>query len=365
MVPSIFTTNCLDYASTQECGSNPLFEYNGSWQFQITLTEEAGLAAMLTSFTIDGASYTAQIASLFGSASIPARGSVTATITLTSVAAPKNVVFVFGGTDANNNSWSTQMSVAFEGTQPALTVAGVNNAASGQNAYAPGMLMAIYGAGLGTFVQAAAAIPLPQYLAGFEAFINGYPCPLYYVSANQVNVQIPYEITPGPATLTVGNPWENVTYGFTVSANAPGIFVFSDGSVNPSRTAARGQETFLYITGEGQVAPSLADGATPAGNTPLSALPQTEGDGDGDGGQSHGWPVQPCHARQFHAEFPRHYLRPGGSDADQFHHPEQRAHGSAAGGGHGGKSVQPACHHHGAVKQVRQVGNLRRVGTRP
>jgi uncharacterized protein (TIGR03437 family) len=274
VVPSISTNNCLEYAQYQECPSNPLFEYNNQWQFQVTLTEEAGVAATLTSFTIAGTSYTAQISTLFGSASIPARGSITATITLTTMPATNPVVFAFGGTDANNNSWSTQMSVTFEATQTALTVAGVSNAASGQTLYAPGMLMAIYGTGLGTAVQQAQAIPLPQYLMGFEASINGYPCPLWYVSPNQVNVQIPYETTPGPATLTVSNPFQEVNYVFTVSANAPGIFMFSDGSVNPSRTATRGQETFLYITGDGQVNPSLADGNTPASGTALNKLPK-------------------------------------------------------------------------------------------
>ncbi len=177
VVPSISTTNCITYASTQECSSNPLFEDNGSWQFQVTLTEEAGVAATLTNFTIDGASYTAQITSLFGSASIPARGSITATITLTGVAAPKNVVFVFGGTDAAGNNWSTQMSVAFEGTQTAMMVGGANNAASGQNVYAPGMLMAIYGTALGNFVQSAAAIPLPAIPGRFRSDDQRQPVP--------------------------------------------------------------------------------------------------------------------------------------------------------------------------------------------
>jgi len=276
VVPSLFTTNCLTYAQYQGCPSNPLFQYNGAWQFQITLTEEAGIAATLTSFTIGSTSYTAQISSLFGSASIPAHGSITANLTLNSMPTPNPAVFTFGGTDANGKSWTTQMSVTFEATQTALTVAGVGNAASGQTAYAPGMLVAVYGTGLGSFVQQAQAIPLPQYLAGFEASINGYPCPLWYVSPNQVNLQIPYEISPGPATLSVGNPFQNVNYVLSVSSNAPGIFMFSDGTVNPSRTAARGQETFLYITGEGQVAPSLADGATPASNTALASLPKPQ-----------------------------------------------------------------------------------------
>ena len=63
--------------------------------------------------------------------------------------------------------------------------------------YAPGMLLSVYGTALGDFVQSAGAIPLPQYLAGFEASVNGVPTPLYYVSPNQVNIQIPYETPPG------------------------------------------------------------------------------------------------------------------------------------------------------------------------
>jgi uncharacterized protein (TIGR03437 family) len=127
--------------------------------------------------------------------------------------------------------------------------------------------MSVYGTGLGNFVQSAAAVPLPQYLAGFEGYINNVPVPLYYVSPNQVNVQIPYETAPGPATLIVGNPYENSNpYRFTVSAAGPGIFTFQDGSINPSRTATVGQTVTLFITGEGQVTPSVATGHTPTGN---------------------------------------------------------------------------------------------------
>jgi uncharacterized protein (TIGR03437 family) len=127
--------------------------------------------------------------------------------------------------------------------------------------------MSVYGTGLGNFVQSAAAVPLPQYLAGFEGYINKVPVPLYYVSPNQVNVQIPYETAPGPATLIVGNPYENSNpYRFTVSAAGPGIFTFQDGSINPSRTATVGQTVTLFITGEGQVTPSVATGHTPTGN---------------------------------------------------------------------------------------------------
>jgi uncharacterized protein (TIGR03437 family) len=258
---------------------NPVFQQapdasGNSWVFTIGLQEEAGIGATLTDFTIDGASYASQIATLFGGASIPPDGSISARIGLKSVAVPKNVVFVFVGIDASGKQWSTQMSVPFQGPQTALTVGGVSNAASGQQVYAPGMILSVYGTGMGNFAQSAAAIPLPQYLAGFEATINGVTTPLYYVSPGQVNLQIPYETQPGLATLTVGNPYVNVNFNFQVASAGPGIFVTPDGVVNPSRSGAHGQIVTLFITGDGQVSPALPTGDTPSPNTPLTRLPQ-------------------------------------------------------------------------------------------
>jgi uncharacterized protein (TIGR03437 family) len=168
------------------------------------------------------------------------------------------------------------MSIPFQGFQTQLQVGGISNAATGQQAYAPGMILSIYGAALGTFVQSAATIPLPQYLAGFEATVNGNTAPLYYVSPNQVNVQIPYETSPGPATLVVGTPYANLTYTFQVSNAAPGIFAFQNGSINPFSSAAVGQTVTLYITGDGRVTPSLATGSTPSPRTSLGNLPKPQ-----------------------------------------------------------------------------------------
>jgi len=136
------------------------------------------------------------------------------------------------------------------------------------------MILSVYGAALGTFSQSAGTVPLPQYLAGFEAYINGVAAPLYYVSPNQVNVQIPYETNPGAATLIVGNPYANVTYNFTVSAAAPGIFTFQNGSINPYPSASPGETVTLFETGDGQVTPSLATGATPSPKTQTGSLPK-------------------------------------------------------------------------------------------
>jgi uncharacterized protein (TIGR03437 family) len=259
---------------------NPVFEQQpdssgNGWVFNLTLSEEAGIGTTLTGLGIAGVDYTSQIAGLFGSAKIAAGGSVSATIGLKNLSVPMNVLFTYSGIDASGRQWNGQMSILFQGFQTQLQIGGISNAATGQQAYAPGMILSIYGAALGTFAQSTATIPLPQYLAGFEATINGVTAPLYYVSPNQVNVQIPYATNPGRATLVVGNPYATLTYNFQVSAAAPGIFTFQNGSINPFSSAKHGQAVTLFITGEGQVTPSLATGTTPSphAQSPKPLLP--------------------------------------------------------------------------------------------
>jgi uncharacterized protein (TIGR03437 family) len=253
--------------------ANPVHELNRSWPFTLTLREEAGVATTLTEFTINGQSY--NVTTVFGNASIPADGSVSSSgLDLTGLAVPTNVVFVFSGTDPSGKQWTQTLTFPFEGPLTQLTIGGASNAASGQQSYAPGMLLSVYGKALGDFVQSAGTIPLPQFLAGFEASVNGVMAPLYYVSPDQVNIQIPYESKPGNITLTLGNPYVNVNYTLNIVAAAPGIFMSNGFTAAPFSSAARGQIITLFITGEGQVSPALTDGTTPASGTPIAQLPK-------------------------------------------------------------------------------------------
>lgn len=268
----------LNSAVVPSIDQNPVFQQPADahgylWAFALTLREEAGIGTTLTDFTVDGESLAPRIPALFGGAAIAPHGSISASYGFTALAAPKTVVFGFAGVDASGQTWTTQLSVPFNGPRN-VGVTGLRNAASGEAAYAPGMILSVYGTQLGSLAQSAATIPLPEYLAGFEATVNGVPAPLYYVSPEQVNIQIPYETTPGKATLVAGTPYQNVTYKFQVSAAAPGIFSFSDGSVNPSRSGSRGQTVTLFVTGEGQVTPSLGTGKTPSARTMASQLPK-------------------------------------------------------------------------------------------
>lgn len=249
------------------------------WPFTLTLNEEAGIATTLTGFTMDGTDYSSQIASFFGSATIPAKGSISASLGFKTLRVPRTIALTFSGVDpGTNHTWSTQLSVPFQGTEVTQVIAGASNAASGQQVYAPGMIMSVYGVQMATAIQVAsgAVSPLPNFMAGVSAYVNSVPAPLYYVSPTQLNIQIPYETQPGSATLEVDTPYETSQITIQVAATAPGIFTLPDGSVTPSNHGSRGSTYTLFITGDGQVTPTVATGSMPSPRrTPKPNAPVT------------------------------------------------------------------------------------------
>ena len=258
---------------------NPVYQQtpdaNGNgWAFTVTLNEQAGVPTTITEFTIDNNNYTAQIPAFFGSATLPAHGSVSVSLGAKGLSVPAIRRFHVAGMDASGRQWSEDFSVPFLGFAAVPAIAAAGNGASYQQVYAPGMVMTVYGLDLAPSTQAAGAVPLLNFMGGFSASVNGFSAPLYYVSPTQVNVQIPYETAPGLARLTVVNGQQSATYSFQVAAAAPGIFTGSDGSAVPYAGGKRGDTLVLYITGEGLVTPRLATGASPSPSTPLSSLPK-------------------------------------------------------------------------------------------
>ena len=158
-----------------------------------------------------------------------------------------------------------------------IQIAGVGNAASFRTAFAPGMLMSVYGAQLapqGT-AQSAPSLPLPLNLNGVTATVNGLTAPLYYVSPGQLNVQVPYETSAGTAILGVNNNGQVASFSFQVSAAAPGIFTDSTGALVPYSSGSAGSTLLMFITGAGDLNPGIPTGQTPSAQTPLAELPQT------------------------------------------------------------------------------------------
>ena len=250
---------------------NPVYQHapdraGFSWTLGIALTEEAGVGATLTDFTINGKSY---LSSYFSNTSIPAFGRLSANVGMSSLSVPTTVEFGFIGADASGAQWSRQVSAPFLGLPPTPVVKALTNTFSYDQRYAPGMLLTVWGSNLGAAPQGTAAVPLESYMGGFYALINGLFAPLFYVSPNQVNLQIPYEVTPGPAVLTVYTSAGSASFPFQIQASAPGV-------VLASSSGSQGQIYTLYLTGDGLVTPTVPDGSPPVGTTaPRPRLPVT------------------------------------------------------------------------------------------
>jgi uncharacterized protein (TIGR03437 family) len=203
-------------------------------------------------------------------------GSQTVTVTASGVGLSSGVQYawlVFQS--ANAIPQFIEVPVVFViGASPAITIGGVTNAASFQQIFAPGMLMSVFGSQLAPSTQSASSLPLPLTMAGVSATVNGVSAPLYYVSPGLLNIQIPYETGAGPAVVGVNNDGQVASYLFTVTPSAPGIFTGPNLAVIPSPGGRRGDTLTLFITGEGDVSPPLATGASPFFATPVNLLPQ-------------------------------------------------------------------------------------------
>jgi uncharacterized protein (TIGR03437 family) len=172
------------------------------------------------------------------------------------------------------------------------------NAASYDTTVAPGSIGALFGSGLTTQgAQAATGVPLPTSLAGLSVTINGLTAPLFFASANQVNLQVPSGVAAGTANIQVfrnGVTAPVATGTVTVAEAAPGIFTAdlsgrgqaialnSDFSRNAdfnrypgSRPEATGNFVIIYATGVGNTNPLVADGQAAPGSTLAQATGAT------------------------------------------------------------------------------------------
>jgi uncharacterized protein (TIGR03437 family) len=141
----------------------------------------------------------------------------------------------------------------------------------------PGELITIFGSNLAANTVVASSIPFPSMLGQVQVNINGLPAPIYYVTATQISVLVPYATAGGSiASISVIN---NGTASNTVTAflnlTSPGVLTQTQnglgaGSILHAATyalvtsqnpAQAGETVAVYLTGLGAVNPSIPDGS--------------------------------------------------------------------------------------------------------
>ncbi|HLK48612.1 MAG TPA: SBBP repeat-containing protein [Bryobacteraceae bacterium] len=164
---------------------------------------------------------------------------------------------------------------------PAVATNGVQNGATFlASPVAPGSVVTIKGAALAGLTASALSFPLLNSMGGVTVNVNGAPAPLFYVSPTQINIQLPYEVTPGTAALSVNAcGGTSAVANFTVAPAAPYILLGGNGQAliqNPdyslnttARPAHAGDIVVVYLIGIGAVDNSVPTG-TPAGTAVLA-----------------------------------------------------------------------------------------------
>jgi uncharacterized protein (TIGR03437 family) len=182
---------------------------------------------------------------------------------------------------------------------PQLSVGGVvdNAAFSSGRPVGSGTIAAVFGSQLSPSGPAYASnLPLPTTLAGVQVLINGTPAPLFYVDANQADIQIPFGMTAGQMVVqAVRNGQSGNQISASVDSVAPRLFALralpgapdgaaygivtnaSDGTLAlpsnigvPAHPAHRGDVLTIYALGLGPVSPSVATGAGAPAVEPLA-----------------------------------------------------------------------------------------------
>jgi uncharacterized protein (TIGR03437 family) len=154
-------------------------------------------------------------------------------------------------------------------------IVAVANPATHKSTASPGQLLEIYGRAIANSVgiQTLTSNVLPQKADGVTVMVNGYPANLLYISLQQINIQLPYEVGAGPAVISVNNNGLVAGFPIQIVPASPGILADDKGAILPSATVAPGGTGTLFFTGAGEVSPHIFSGFAPAPTAAVSSLP--------------------------------------------------------------------------------------------
>ncbi len=199
------------------------------------------------------------------------------------------LLLLLGATSAPDSLWAQAPDLP---PNSVVNGASFRAAADPNGAVAPGGLVAIFGANLAGETQLAMSVPLSTRLPDtpegttvtFTAG-NDYEAPLFFVSAGQINAQVPFEVTPGAVSVRVQRGSEtSATQTVQVANVSPGIFTANQRgtgagailhadnfqAVSESDPARPGEFLLIFCTGLGPVDPPVSSGDLAPSAEPLA-----------------------------------------------------------------------------------------------
>ena len=164
-----------------------------------------------------------------------------------------------------NDPYDHGIAIAFR-TGSFIGNSAVVDAAEFKSPVAPGSIVSVFGVGLGPWKGLATGLQsgasrLKTEANGVSLMVNGVPCPLFYISFNQVNCQMPFEVT-GQTRVNLVATFAGVTSPTEfarVAPVAPGLFqgaivnAVTNRLISPALPARPGDYLVFYMTGLGQV----------------------------------------------------------------------------------------------------------------
>jgi uncharacterized protein (TIGR03437 family) len=164
-------------------------------------------------------------------------------------------------------------------------ISAVVNAADGKLPVAPGGLISVYGQQMAPVNLATKEIPLPTALGESCLTVNGVPVPVLFVSTQQINGQLPFNVD-GNAQMTLRTPGGiSDNFNFSILPAAPSIFRTGTAGpetglatitradngqlITPTNPVHLGDSIVIWATGLGRTSPPI-DSGMPAPSDPLA-----------------------------------------------------------------------------------------------
>ena len=186
----------------------------------------------------------------------------------------------FEGSGVSLLSGTANLTVALQPANGTPVTAGAGNAASGLGAFiSPGGLISIYGQQLASQAVTSGSTPFPTNVNGTQVLLGGLSLPLRFVSEQQINAQVPFElgtngINAEQQLIVQNGNTLSVPRGLVLAASQPGIYTqdqsgsgpgvivdFNTGKeVTPDHPANIGDTLTIYCNGLGAVNPPVATG---------------------------------------------------------------------------------------------------------